>query len=124
MRRSQMGIKKPAIVASYPISMNNNWQAPGNSFLAGAGNAIFARLATNAEPKPADEAPQFVLNQLSFGGKVEGSTASLPVKRAVALLADRNGVIDLDLPISVSLNDPQFRLGRAARGQMDTARRT
>jgi len=25
-------------------------------------------------------------------------------------LADRNGVIDLDLPISGSLNDPEFRL--------------
>jgi len=54
---------------------------------------------------------KLVLNQLSFGDKVEGSTASLPVKLAVALLADRNGVIDLDLPISGSLNDPQFSLG-------------
>lgn len=52
-----------------------------------------------------------VLNQLSFGEKVEGATASLPVKLAVALLADRNGVIDIDLPISGSLNDPQFSLG-------------
>ena len=52
-----------------------------------------------------------VLNQLSFGDKVEGSSASLPVKLAVALLADRNGVIDIDLPISGSLNDPQFSLG-------------
>jgi Domain of Unknown Function (DUF748) len=54
---------------------------------------------------------KLVLNQLSFGDKVEGAPASLPVKLAVALLADRNGVIDLDLPISGSLNDPQFRLG-------------
>ncbi len=54
---------------------------------------------------------KLVLNQLSFGDKVEGSTASLPVKLAVALLSDRNGVIDLDLPISGSLNDPQFSLG-------------
>ena len=52
-----------------------------------------------------------VLNQLTFGDKVEGATASLPVKLAVALLADRNGVIDINLPISGSLNDPQFRLG-------------
>ncbi|MDB5885817.1 MAG: hypothetical protein JWR74_1988, partial [Polaromonas sp.] len=54
---------------------------------------------------------KLVLNQLSFGDKDEGSAASLPVKLAVALLADRNGVIDLDLPISGSLNDPQFSLG-------------
>lgn len=54
---------------------------------------------------------KLVLNQLSFGDKVEGASASLPVKLAVALLADRNGVIDINLPISGSLNDPQFRLG-------------
>lgn len=53
---------------------------------------------------------RLVLNQLSFGDKVEGAPNSLPVKLAVALLADRNGVIDLDLPISGSLNDPQFSL--------------
>ena len=33
------------------------------------------------------------------------------MRLAVALLADRNGVIDVDLPISGSLNDPQFSLG-------------
>lgn len=54
---------------------------------------------------------RLVLNQLAFGEPVEGAPNSLPVKLAVALLADRNGVIDLDLPISGSLNDPQFRLG-------------
>ncbi|MDI1275797.1 DUF748 domain-containing protein [Polaromonas sp.] len=54
---------------------------------------------------------KLVLKQLSFGDKVEGAAASLPVKLAVALLADRNGVIDIDLPISGSLNDPQFSLG-------------
>ena len=54
---------------------------------------------------------QVVLNQLAFGDKVDGAPNSLPVKLAVALLADRNGVIDIDLPISGSLNDPQFQLG-------------
>lgn len=53
---------------------------------------------------------KLVLNQLTFGEAVEGAPASLPVRLATALLADRNGVIDLDLPISGSLNDPQFRL--------------
>ena len=54
---------------------------------------------------------KIVLNQLAFGDKVEGAPASLPVKLAVALLADRHGVIDLDLPVSGSINDPQFSLG-------------
>ncbi len=52
-----------------------------------------------------------ILNQLTFGDAVEGAPASLPVKLAVALLADRNGTIDINLPISGSLNDPEFRLG-------------
>lgn len=54
---------------------------------------------------------KLVLKQLTFGEPVEGAPASMPVRLATALLADRNGVIDLDLPISGSLNDPQFRLG-------------
>lgn len=52
-----------------------------------------------------------VLNQLTFGQPVPGAPASLPVRLATALLADRNGVIDLNLPIQGSLNDPQFSLG-------------
>jgi len=53
---------------------------------------------------------KIVLNQLKFGEQVPNAVKTLPVKLAVALLADRNGVIDVDLPISGSLNDPQFRL--------------
>jgi hypothetical protein len=53
---------------------------------------------------------QLVLHQLTFGEAVPGAPASLPVKLATALLADRQGVIDLNLPISGSLNDPQFSL--------------
>lgn len=54
---------------------------------------------------------KIVLNQLKFGDAVPGAQKSLPVKLAVALLADRHGVIDIDLPVSGSLSDPQFRLG-------------
>jgi len=52
-----------------------------------------------------------VLNQLAFGEAVEGAPNSLPVKLVTALLADDNGMIDIDLPISGSLNDPQFSIG-------------
>ena len=56
---------------------------------------------------------KLVLNQLQFGDEVQGAPASLPVRLAVALLADRNGVIDIDLPLSGSINDPQFSIGAA-----------
>ena len=53
------------------------------------------------------------LDQLTFGDRVEGPDAlNLPVRLAVALLRDRHGVIDIDLPISGSLDDPQFSVGR------------
>jgi hypothetical protein len=55
---------------------------------------------------------KIVINQLQLGERVESPEAtSLPVKLAIALLKDRNGVIDLDLPVSGSLDDPKFRLG-------------
>ena len=53
-----------------------------------------------------------VLNQLTFGQKIESKDAlKLPVLLAVALLKDRNGVIDVNLPISGSINDPKFSVG-------------
>ena len=55
---------------------------------------------------------QLILNQLSFGDKVDSRVAtSLPVRFAVALLKDRDGVIDINLPVSGSLNDPEFSVG-------------
>ena len=54
-----------------------------------------------------------VINQLTLGEKVEGPDAtSLPVKLAVALLQDRHGVIDIDLPVRGDLNDPDFHYGQ------------
>jgi uncharacterized protein involved in outer membrane biogenesis len=56
---------------------------------------------------------KLVLNQLTFGDKVESPDATkLPVLLAVSLLKDRNGVIDVNLPISGSVDDPKFSVGR------------
>lgn len=52
---------------------------------------------------------RLVLDQLTFGERVDSPDATkLPVLLAVALLKDVNGVIDLELPISGTLDDPQF----------------
>ena len=51
------------------------------------------------------------LDQFSFGEAVESDQAiSLPVNLAVALLKDSNGEIHLDIPVSGSLDDPQFSI--------------
>ncbi|EXI85646.1 MAG: putative protein involved in outer membrane biogenesis [Candidatus Accumulibacter sp. BA-94] len=52
------------------------------------------------------------LDQLTFGEPVASPDATkLPVTLAVALLKNRNGEIDINLPISGSLDDPEFSIG-------------
>jgi len=55
---------------------------------------------------------KFVINKLKLGEKVDSAdAANLPLDLAIAILEDSNGVIDLDLPITGSLDDPQFSYG-------------
>jgi len=52
------------------------------------------------------------LDQLTFGDRVDSPDATkLPVTLAVSLLQNRKGEIDINLPISGSLDDPQFSVG-------------
>ncbi len=52
------------------------------------------------------------LDQLTFGERVDSPTATqLPVLFAVSVLKNSRGEINLHLPISGSLNDPQFSVG-------------
>ena len=52
------------------------------------------------------------IDQLTFGDPIESPGVShLPVKLAVALLKNSRGEIDVNVPVSGSLDDPQFSLG-------------
>ncbi len=54
-----------------------------------------------------------VIDQLTLGEKTGSPEATkLPVRLAVAVLKDRNGRIELDVPIAGTLDDPEFKLGR------------
>ncbi len=51
------------------------------------------------------------IDQLNFGDKIKIQTATkLQVLLAVVMLKDRNGQLNIDLPISGSLSDPQFSI--------------
>jgi len=53
-----------------------------------------------------------LLSQLTLGESVSSPEATkLPIKLALALLKDRQGNIDLDLPVGGDLNDPEFSIG-------------
>lgn len=52
-----------------------------------------------------------LIDQLVLGEKVDNpDAASLPLDLAIALLADSEGKIKLDMPITGSLDDPQFSI--------------
>lgn len=62
---------------------------------------------------------QLVLSDLRLGEKVEHPDAmDLPLDLALALLKDSNGVIDLEVPITGDVNDPEFNFGPAIRRAM------
>jgi hypothetical protein len=53
-----------------------------------------------------------VVDQLKLGERIDSEQAvDLPIELALALLTDANGVIDLAVPVSGDLADPQFSLG-------------
>jgi hypothetical protein len=52
------------------------------------------------------------IDQLEWGvATASQGEATLPVKFATSLLKDRDGVIDLDVPVTGTLDDPKLRIG-------------
>ena len=73
---------------------------------------LSTELRYKIENRKLDAQHHIVVDNLEFGDKTDSKDAApIPIKLAVALLKDRQGVIDLQLPVSGSLDDPKFRLG-------------
>ncbi len=65
------------------------------------------------EKRKLDSKNTIFVDQLTLGNRVESPDATkLPVKLAIALLKDRSGQIKLDIPVTGSLDDPQFSIWR------------
>ncbi len=73
---------------------------------------LSTELRYKIENRQLDAQHHIVVDNLEFGDKTDSKDAApIPIKLAVALLKDRQGVIDLQLPVGGSLDDPKFRLG-------------
>ena len=69
-------------------------------------------LAYKLENKQLTADNKVFIDQFTFGEAVESPDATqLPVNLAIALLKNNRGEIDVNLPISGSLDDPQFSVG-------------
>jgi Domain of Unknown Function (DUF748) len=59
-----------------------------------------------------DAKHHIIVDNLEFGAKTDSKDAApIPLKLAIALLKDRSGIIDVSLPVTGTLDDPEFRLG-------------
>jgi len=63
----------------------------------------------NLQGKNLIQIDQFTLSEESTGSK---EATSLPVKLGLAILRDKDGLIELDVPVEGNIDDPSFRLGK------------
>jgi hypothetical protein len=74
---------------------------------------LFLSLQYLIVKKKLDAQNHIFLDQFTLGEKVESPEATkLPVRLAIALLKNRKGEINLDVPVTGYINDPKFSLGR------------
>ena len=70
---------------------------------------IFLDLGYLIDKRKLDARNDVLIDQITLGERVESPQAtSLPVSFAISLLKDRRGQIKLDVPLSGSLDDPEF----------------
>ncbi|MEM8561646.1 MAG: DUF748 domain-containing protein [Pseudomonadota bacterium] len=62
---------------------------------------------------------KIVIEQMKLGETIESDKAvDLPLDLALALLTDTNGVIDMDIPVSGDVSDPEFSIGSVVMGAL------
>ena len=60
---------------------------------------------------------KILIDQMKLGEKIDSEQAvDLPLELALALLTDSNGVIDMEIPVSGDVNDPEFSVGSVVLG--------
>ena len=73
---------------------------------------LTTELRYKVENRKLDAQHHIVLDQIEFGAATDSKDkVPLPIRLAAALLKDRHGIIDINLPVSGSLDDPEFRVG-------------
>jgi hypothetical protein len=114
----EVNVLGPALYTDLAMSFRNIELSTFNPYsgrFAGyniAKGKLTTELHYKVDGRKLDAQHHIIVDQLEFGAKTESKDAvSLPIKLAVALLKDSNGVIDLDLPVTGSLDDPQFKIG-------------
>ena len=72
---------------------------------------LSTQMKYHVENRKLDAQHHIVVDNLEFGEQTDSKDAApIPIKFGVALLKDSRGVIDVNLPIDGTLDDPQFHL--------------
>lgn len=76
-----------------------------------SGGKLNLNLKYNITKSSIDATNSIVITDIELGKTVQNPNAmSLPLELAIALMQDSNGVIDLNVPISGNVDDPQFSI--------------
>jgi hypothetical protein len=116
--RGQLSVRQPEKFTDIDMAFRNLELTSLSAYIAKfAGYRIASgRLALDLHYKVKDGKllgeNKIVLHQVELGEKVDSPNAlDLPLELAIAILKDSDGVIDIGLPVSGDLNDPQFDYG-------------
>ncbi len=116
--RGQISVFRPAKLTDIEMTFRNLTMSSLSPYVVKfAGRRITGgQLALDLQYKVKDSKlrgeNKIVLKQVKLGEQVDTpGAADLPLDLAIAILSDSKGVIDIGLPVSGDLNDPEFSYG-------------